>query len=173
MKIILLLLSVLLSLNSIQAQNDWALILIGKVKAEETSLPFENALVKVTTNYSDTSEYIADKNGGFEIKLASDNVYLVTFSYPEYVSKSLEFSTENVSQEYKHGGDDQFQFQISLFRQLEGLDVSIFENPLARVELSDEGTQFMYNNEYSNSIKSEVQKVMKEREKLLKSNVDD
>ena len=161
--------TLILTINSTQAQSDWKLHVTGKVILDdETSV--EKSVVTVRDNHDEVVSINPDNNGNFNIKLSSDNVYVILCSHEGYVSKSLEFNLENISNDYKQGGDGEFRFDISLFRELDGLDASIFNKPMARVEMNEENTMFIFNNEYMKTMRDELDRVMKERDKILKAN---
>ena len=148
--------------------QEWYLVLQGGVWSQNDDARLEGAEVKVMQNNADYVSMMTDEKGSFEVRLAPDAEYLVVFSHPDYVSKRLSFKTTNVPSEATPGGDFNFRFDITLFKKMEGLDVSILNQPLVEVHFDPQSMDFNYNREYTLKMKGELEKLQGEIEKRLK-----
>ncbi|MEM9025206.1 MAG: hypothetical protein AAGB22_15770, partial [Bacteroidota bacterium] len=105
-----------------------------------------------------------DKNGRFKFELDYNHIYVLEFSRNGYVTKRLHINTNDVPEENAKFGHEFGGFVVSLFKEMEGLDVSILEQPIGKV-FYDPGTeQFEYDRKYTKSIQAEVERLRKELE---------
>lgn len=148
--------------------SQWTLDVNGSVKKEETKKRFEGVTITVKRNGSVWKTVNSDESGKFDVSLPPNAIYLVEFSKPGHVTKRIEFSTKNVPPEDAKYGFE-FPMEMNLFEEIDGLDVSILNQPIAKVAF-DPSTGYMdYNPEYTKSVKKELDRLKKELEEKLKS----
>ncbi len=156
----------LLSSNYTNAQA-WTLDVVGSVKKEETKKRFEGVTVTVKRNGSPWKTITSPASGKFELSLPPDGIYLIEFSKFGHVSKKIEFSTKNVPPEDAKYGFE-FPMEMTLFQKMEGLDVSVLNQPIAKVEF-DPSTGYMdFDPAYTKSIQKELDRLKKELAERLK-----
>lgn len=155
----------LLPTKALKAQ--WTLDVVGTIKKEETKKRFEGVTITIKRNGSVWKTLTSESSGKFNASLDPDGVYLIEFSKPGHVTKRMEFSTKNVPpDDAKYGFE--FPMEMNLFEQIDGLDVSILNKPIAKVAF-DPATGYMdYDAAYTKSIKSELERLKEELEARLK-----
>lgn len=89
----------------------------------------------------------------FTLKLDFNADYTLVFSQHGYISKKITFNTIVSANRIKQGFEP-YPFEITLFKQYAGLDTSIFNQPVAKIEFSDRIDEFDYDVLYAKSIKS-------------------
>ena len=110
----------------------WTLDVMGSVKKEETNKRLEGATITVKRNGAVFKTLTSPETGKFEVALLPDAIYVIEFSMPGHVTKRIELSTKNVPPEDAKFGFD-FPMEMNLFEPIEGLDVSILNQPIAKV----------------------------------------
>ncbi len=150
------------------AQNDVKLEVPVKIKINEGGL--------------DSAEVILIKNGGtprrlpvstkLSLKLDMNASYVIKFSKPGYITKSIEINT-TVPDNRINDGFDPYPFDIKLFKQFDGVNIVVFDQPVAKIGFSNEIDDFDYNVDYTKSILSDVtiaekQLEQKQKEELQK-----
>jgi tetratricopeptide (TPR) repeat protein len=149
------------------ANAQWTLDVSGSVKKKETKKRFEGVTITIKKNGSVWKTITSPSNGKFDVSLEPNGVYLIEFSKPGHVTKKIEFSTKNVPPEDAKYGFE-FPMEMTLFEKREGLDVSILNQPIAKVAF-DPTTGYMdYDPAYTKSIKKELDRLNKELDELLK-----
>src|SRR5690606_14839137 len=122
--------SMLMYAPELKAQ--WKLDVNGRVKNEDSGKRFEGVTITVKRNGVVWKTITTPANGEFVLELPPDAVYLVEFSKPGFTTKRMEFSTKNVPPEDAKYGFG-FPMEMVLFEEVEGLDVSILDKPIAKV----------------------------------------
>jgi hypothetical protein len=103
------------------AQDPWALVLEGTIGSQNDRSKLAGAKITVKKNGSNYQTIMSDPKGKFGIKLPGGALYMLEFSYAGYVTKRLSFNTKNVPPEFMEGGDYFFRFDMTLFKEMEGL----------------------------------------------------
>ncbi len=147
--------------------GQWTLDVMGAVKKEETKKRLEGATITIKRNGSVWKTLTSPETGKFEASLLPDAVYIIEFSKPGHVTKRIELSTKHVPPEDAKYGFD-FPMEMNLFEQMEGLDVSILNQPIAKVAFNPATGYMDYDPAYTNSIKKELDRLKKELEERLK-----
>ncbi|NQX98048.1 MAG: hypothetical protein HRT73_09235 [Flavobacteriales bacterium] len=149
----------LLQVQTTSAQ--WTLDITGSVKKEETKKRMEGATITVKRNGTVWKTLNSPSNGKFEVNLDPNAVYVIEFSKFGYVTKRMEFSTKNVPpDDAKYGFD--FPMEMNLFEEVPDLDVSILNQPIAKVAFNPETGYMDYDAAYTKSIKKELDRLKKE-----------
>lgn len=151
--------------NEVHAQ--WTLDVVGTVKKEENKKRFEGVTINIKRNGGSWKTLTTESSGKFEASLEPNAVYVIEFTKPGHVSKRIEFSTKNVPPEDAKYGFE-FPMEMNLFEKIDGLDVSILNQPIAKVAF-DPSTGYMdYDAAYTKSIKAELDRLKKELAERLK-----
>lgn len=141
--------------------------IFGKVTIENGTIDdtyitiFENAVKKRTI--------AVDKSGKFSFSLNFGNDYQFEFSKEGFVTKKVSVSTfvpvEVLEQDSQF---PPFKFGVSLFPTYEGLDLSIFDQPLGIIMYDKEMDQFDKDPEYDAQIRDAIRKAEEEARKRAK-----
>lgn len=150
-KIILAFLCLLVS-QILAAQN---LVINGNIVINDASP--ENARVLIAKNGNKVDEQVLAKKGRFDLKLALGADYKLTFVRDGYVTKIVSVSTE-VPQEVIESNPNfpPVKLIINLLPAIEGIDLSVFDQPIAILSYNQEIDDFTFDKEYSEKIKNRV-----------------
>lgn len=141
---------------------------IQKGDSKEELKPLDSAIITIYKGEIPTSEIMTNKKGKCVFKLSLDKVYRIEVSKHGFVTKSFEVNTK-VPNEKKAAYS--FNFDIDIFEEVKGLDVSVLQKPIAKVAYNLLQEQFAYDVSYTNRINLELKKMYKnyyELEKALK-----
>ncbi len=152
--IVFLFLFVFFSLSA-AAQEKYQVI--GKVEIENGTLDgvnitlFKNA-EKVRTN-------LVGKKGKFVYKLDYNNDYMLEFTKEGFVAKKVSISTY-VPDEVLEGDNrfPPFHFKVNLFPMYEGIDLSVFDQPMGMITYDKELDDFDYDKAYDKQIRDAIKK---------------
>ncbi|HAW52180.1 MAG TPA: hypothetical protein DCX54_07625, partial [Flavobacteriales bacterium] len=147
--------------------QDWTLNIDGAVVSENDRSKMEGVKVVIFRNGAKSDQITTDSKGKFAISLNPDAKYLIEFQYPGYVTKKISFSTKFVPPADAEGGMNPFRFDMYMFKEIPGLDVSILNKPVAEVVYDPQILDFTYDKEYTKSIKSQVDKLKADMEAAL------
>ena len=120
--------------------------------------------------YADTASTLlqkieTDNEGWTAFQLLLDKFYTIKISKPGYVTKIITVDT-HMSRGYQTG-DYYFEFGMDLFEQIEGLDVSMLREPIAKIFFNTFTKKFDYDYNYTAKINSDIKKLYSDY-KLLK-----
>ncbi|MEQ8325155.1 MAG: hypothetical protein RIC15_06845 [Vicingaceae bacterium] len=137
----------------------------GKMKLEKGSL---DGTIELFENGSRKSIRKVDGSGKFSFNLDLDKQYVFSFAQEGYVTKKIAYDTKVSDPERKDFGFAPFEFQVTLFKQYEGVNFVVFNQPVGRIMYSEEIGDFDYDTDYTKSIQQRLQEVEKEVEKKSK-----
>ncbi len=153
--------------GSILAQNR----LSTPIKLTITDGDYESVSVVLknnTTGESQTLPGIAK----FELELKYNCDYVVSFSKPGYITKRISLNT-TVPQSRSKQGFHPFPYEVILFKQYDGVNIVIFNQPVGKISYSRLIDDFDYDTDYTKQIQSalkaaeeEIRQKQKEQEKL-------
>lgn len=106
-----------------------------------------------------------DKNNNIELEFQHD--YLFIFSKPGFVTKKIFFSTKVPNSLLKEGFNP-YAFDITIFKQMEGVDLVVFNQPVARVIFNEDLDDFGYDTDYTKSVLSGIKEAEEELKKKIK-----
>lgn len=127
----------------------------------------DSAVVTVYINNSVYTQVLTTRRGKCTFKLPLDRTYTVELSKPGYVSKKFEVNTKTPSNK-KDAYD--FDFDMNIFEQIEGLDTKVLEKPIAMVYYNITNNQFEYDAGYTNRINSDLKLMYRNYYLLEKKN---
>lgn len=139
-------------------------IVFGNMKLENGKL---DGKIEVFVDGQRERVLQADGSGKFEFDLKYDHDYILSFSQDGYVTKKITINT-NVPDERKEFGFAPFEFEVTLFKQYEGINFMVFNQPVGRIMFSGEVDDFDYDTDYTKSIQQRLEEVEKEVEKAAK-----
>ena len=153
---------------------DWHIAVDGIITKEDQKL--KGAIVTLVNleNYPEvTRSIVTPGNGKFIFILKPDKEYLIIASKTGHVTKKILFSTKNVpdgrvSKEFTY-----FPIEISLFEDIEGLNISILKNPIGKITYNDKINDFDVDKDYAKSIHAQVLTLQKELQAIRKKAISD
>ncbi|WP_421918495.1 hypothetical protein [Marinifilum sp.] len=129
----------------------------GRVKIENGSI--DNTFITIYRNANKIESKLIDKNGKFSYDLDFGNDYIFEFSKEGFVSKKVSLSTfvpeEVLSRDSQF---PPFRFTVSLFPAYEGLDLSVFDQPMGMIMYDKELDDFDHDKEYDAQIRDAIRK---------------
>ncbi|PKQ60311.1 hypothetical protein BZG02_19855 [Labilibaculum filiforme] len=144
------------------AQNKYSVF--GKVKIENGSI--DNTRITILKNAEKMESKIVDDSGKFEYTLDFGNEYIFEFSKEGFVTKKVSVSTfvplEILSRDNQF---PPFKFMVSLFPAYEGLDLSVFDQPMGMIMYDKELDDFDYDRDYDSQIRDAIKKAEEEARK--------
>lgn len=96
------------------------------------------------------------------IRMEYNSEYRLDFTKPGYITKSIKVDT-HVSEDRRKIGFDPYKIGVRLFKQYEGVNIVVYNQPVAFIRFLPEMDEFGYDTDYTKSILSEL----KETEKIL------
>ena len=151
-------------IGSIQAISQEKFQVYGKMKLEKGSL---DGRIELFENGSRKSVRKVDGTGKFDFGLELNKDYVISFSQEGYVTKKIALNT-TVADDRAELGFAPFQFQVTLFKQYEGVNFVVFNQPVGKIKYNEEVEDFDYDTDYTKSIQQRLQEVQKEVEKKSK-----
>lgn len=139
-------------------------VVYGKMKIEKGSL---DGSIEVLKNGSRDRIKAISGSGKFEFKFELNKSYEIIFSQAGYVTKKISFDTK-VPNDRAQEEFIAFQFQVTLFKQYEGINFVVFNQPVGRIHYSEEIGDFDYDTDYTKSIQQQLAAVQKEVAKKRK-----
>lgn len=132
-----------------------SLIINGNIVIENASP--EGTKVIIYKNNTQLFEDLISKKGRFEFKLALGADYKVSFEKAGYISKNMDINTEVPDEVITSNPSfPPVKLIISLLPQVENVDVTIFEQPIAILAYDPELDDITFDKEYANKIKDRV-----------------
>lgn len=130
-----------------------------KFKIEDGDFTESSVVVRnVTTGESNTLSGTSRLN----ILLKPNCDYLISFQKPGYITKRIAFNTTAPSDRTSQGFYP-FPFEVNLFKQYDGINIVVFNQPVGKIEFNRLIDDFDYDTDYTKQIHS----ALKEAEEAL------
>jgi CarboxypepD_reg-like domain len=168
-KITFSIISLLLICTHAMAQPTWKVDLDGGVKDEDTKQMLEGAKLEILKGASIVKSFYTNEKGKFQYFLEPNNSYVVKVSYTGYVTKLIAVSTENVPDKVDISGNFIVKMQVSLFREVPGIDFSLLDKPIGSIFYEPRENNFGY--DVDASVGERLAQLQKEYEKNMKERV--
>lgn len=142
----------LLCAHLISAQS---LVINGYIVIDDASS--EGARITIYKNNEKLEEKNISKKGKFDLKFGWDADYKLSFEKPGYIAKIVSINTD-VPPEIVETNPNfpPVKLIINLLPLVEGIDLSIFEQPIAILSYNHELDDFIFDKEYSSKIKDKI-----------------
>ncbi|MCK4661582.1 MAG: hypothetical protein KAT68_01850 [Bacteroidales bacterium] len=125
--------------------------------------PIENAKINIYENGIKGKVYNTNINGKFNFKLDINKSYVIEVAKQGLVAKRISFDTHVPENEI---GIWTYKFAIELFPMIEGFDISLLKNPIAKINFDNNYGEFDFDTEYTESMLRRIDKLLKEYENL-------
>lgn len=156
----------ILTLFTVQIVTAQSLVINGDIVLSENSA--EGSKIIIFKNNEKLDEQVISKKGRFELKLALDADYKISFEKDGYTTKSVSVNTEVPSEIVESNPDfPPVKLIIHLLPRVENVDLSIFEQPIAILAYSYELDDFTFDKEYSDKIRDRVAQTEREIKRVL------
>jgi tetratricopeptide (TPR) repeat protein len=141
--------------NSDSTEIPKNLYLWGKVL--ENDLPLAGAQVLVYRDGIKRDVYKTDSQGFFDVYLDYGFIYSLEFGKPGYVTKKLMVEADNIPMADREYGYETGDFKVEIFREVKGVDFSIYDKPIGKIFYSVNSQQFVYDRRYIAKMKKETE----------------
>lgn len=156
----------LLTLFIVQITTAQSLVINGNIVLAENSP--EGSKILIYKNNEKIDEQVISKKGRFDLKLALDADYKISFEKDGYTTKLVNVNTEVPSEIVESNPDfPPVKLIINLLPRVEGVDLSIFEQPIAILAYNYELDDFTFDKEYSDKIRDRVAQTEREIKRVL------
>ncbi|HYX07875.1 MAG TPA: hypothetical protein VE912_14185, partial [Bacteroidales bacterium] len=123
--------------------------------------PLSGAEVELLENGNQIDRLVTGPNGTFSFKLNFDEIYVVAVSKNGLVRKKIEFNTSIPD---GTAGVWVTEFAMSLFAPCQGLDLSLLEQPVAKIYFNEKREEFEPDRNYSTKALPRFDKLMEKNE---------
>ena len=106
--------------------------------------------------------------GRYELHFLDEAEYMVEFSAPGFASKRLRLNLHGPTAEDWVGGFG-MEIDITLFRELPGLDLSLFEQPMGICNYSKDSARFEWDTVHVNGMRERSLRLLEAYEEDLRS----
>lgn len=150
----------LLMFNTSFAQLQRALTVDVKFKIEEGDLKDSYLVI---TKQGGSSQTLPGSSR-FKVDLDFNSNYILSFNKPGYITKKIELNT-TMDDERRSQGVYLYDFVVVLFKQYDGVNIVVFNQPVAKIQYSKKIDDFDYDTDYTKSIRSALDDAEKELKK--------
>lgn len=133
----------------------------GRFEVKEGEL--SGSIVTIERNGQNVKSFQPSK-GKNDLGLEFGYNYTISFSKPGYVSKSIVFIT-SVPNDVIDKGSFQYEFTLEIFKQVDGVNTMVYNQPVAKIYYSRESDNFVDDKNYTATIQAQMAKVDAEIEK--------
>jgi len=121
---------------------------------------FEETTVVIKNNTSGESNSIPGASK-FDLDLKMNSDYIISFMKPGYITKRIAFNTK-APVERVNQGFYPFTFEVNLFKQYDGVNIVVFNQPVGKIEYSRLIDDFDYDTDYTKQIQSALKQAEEE-----------
>lgn len=147
----LLMVAVLCTLSSISLQAQNRLEVPVNVDIENGKV--DDVLIKVM---KDGKTFFTQSSvSKMRLKLDFNSTYTIVFAKPGYITKSVEFDTKAPADRIKQGFDP-YKIGVKLFKQYDGVNITVYNQPVGKIRFDNTLDEFNYDTDYSKSILSKL-----------------
>lgn len=126
----------------------------------EIAVPLDSLQVIIfDPDHRELNVYYSERSGKCDFRLPLNRKFMLFFSKKDFVTKIIEVDTD-VPEKWKKCYA--FYFDIEIFKQIKGLDVSLLSQPVAKVFFDPDIHGFNYNAEYTSEVNDRLKKMYAE-----------
>ncbi|MBK6985402.1 MAG: hypothetical protein IPH32_11910 [Bacteroidetes bacterium] len=137
----------------------------GRVSNDNMTL--SESIVQVLQDGKLLTSFKTDQNGSYNIYLPLGSDYLISISKNDYVQKYFSVSTKNIPQDQAGVKLPAIRADVDLFKYYDGVDYSMFDEPINKFYYSSKKGNFDYDKEYLKAKKEEMRKVKLAEKKAI------
>lgn len=144
------------------------LMVTGSIELDDGEKP-SGVVVTVEKNGAQFKKISISETGKFAVSITYQDEFILSFEKKGYVTKKIAISTI-VPKSILDEGYDPITFKVGMFKQYEGMNTVIFNQPVSRYKYDEKTDDFIYDTDYTKTIQSEITKV--EAEVQVKQQVE-
>lgn len=134
------------------AQSPRTLLVKTNFKIDEGNLDGSYMVMEnVTTAEKQTLKGISN----FNIYIKFNCTYILSFSKPGYITKKIELNTSAPAERIEQGFYP-VEFNVYLFKQIEGVNIVVFNQPVGKWNYNKMMDEFHYDTDYTKQIQSAI-----------------
>ena len=164
--------------NAIAQQNDSLLLGVknyvemkGNIKLlkdkDKEKGVLDSALVSILNEKKElVTTFYSNRKGKVDFKLPLQRKYSIEISKKGCVSKIIEINTKMPQNKVKNY---EFSFDIGIFEEVKGLNVSVLKKPIAKINYNTFMSVFDYDYNYTGKINMEIEKMYRDYYDLQQS----
>jgi len=161
-KLLYILLFVIL-LPGINYSQEGYLVVTGKLKAKYGDIARAKLHLYEKDKLIET--YTFTNTGKFEMELDYLKDYIIAFAKDGYIEKKISFNTD-VPSEFDNIKLGPVDFILDLYPMAEGVEIEIFEKPIAHVSFDNSIENFSEDMSYAKTVRSKVKKIEAEIDRI-------
>lgn len=124
---------------------------------------FEESTIVIKNNTTGESNSIPG-TAKFDLELKINSDYIISFMKPGYITKRIAFNTKAPADRSGQGFYP-FTFEVNLFKQYDGVNIVVFNQPVGKIEYSRLIDDFDYDTDYTKQIQSALKQAEEEIKK--------
>ncbi len=146
-----------------QGGKAFTLEINGLIKDDDSEHSLEGSVVKLMSGGKAVQTVTTTGNGKFKFVLDPGKEYEIVASHPNYTSKIVAVNTKDIDLNSNTIDYYKFPISIGIFKEVEGLDVSVLNKPIGAIFYNQTMKDFDYTAD--KFLRPELEKMMKELEK--------
>lgn len=131
---------------------------------------FNDAMIYLRREGETVASFRGQKN--LKLRLDYNSEYTIDFTKPGYITKSIRVNTV-VEEERKKYGFDPYKIGVRLFKQYEGVNIVIYNQPVASIRFLPEMDDFGYDTDYTKSILSALSRTEEILEQKAREEIEE
>lgn len=148
-----------------QIKKDQSMDVEGTILSENRTL--QGALVTVIRDGKPFTSFLTDIDGSYNLYLPMGSEYSITVTKKDYVKKMYTVSTKGVSNESAQKKFPVIQADVELFLFYDGVDYSIFNQPMNKYYYNPKKDNFEYDKAYLKYMLAKVEEVRKAEKQAM------
>lgn len=168
--------------NAIAQQNDSLLLGVknyvemkGNIKLlkdkDKEKGVLDSALVSIFNEKKElVTAFYSNRKGKVDFKLPLQRKFSIEISKKRCVSKIIEINTKMPQNKVKNY---EFSFDIGIFEEVKGLNVSVLKKPIAKINYNTFMSVFDYDYNYTGKINTEIEKMYSDYYDLQQSMIEE
>lgn len=153
-----------LSLNA--QHKEQSVDIEGKISCENVTL--KGALIQVTQNGKFFTSFVTDVDGSYNVYLPLNAEYEISASKDGYVKKLFTINTTGVPAENIYTKYPVIETDITLLKLVEGVDYSLFDEPINKFYYNSKKDNFEYDKEYLKMMLDKIAQLKKSEKDAIK-----
>ncbi len=137
----------------------------GRVSNDNATL--SESIVQVLQDGKLLTSFKTDQNGSYNVYLPLGSDYLISISKNDYVQKYFSVSTKGIPQDQAGVKLPAIRADVDLFKYYEGVDYSMFDEPISKFFYSSKKGNFDFDKDYLKAKKEEMKKVKQAEKKAI------
>ena len=110
-------------------------------------------------------------NGKYDFVLEFNKSYKIEYIYPYYVTKYLTINATDVPDIDRIGGFE-MNIDMTLFKEIEGLDVSILKDPIGKAQFDAGKGEMAWDMAYTNMMQRRIRELMRKHDEKIQEEED-